>query len=223
MVGVMISEADLDLTDFGGSFDRPGDSAETRRMGTHDKTVDNRDGEGTGTAAKKPVFLRLFLQSERRLYAYILTLVPSRADAEDILQEASLVMWDKFREHEPPADFAAWGCRIAYYKVLEFFKKSTRSKVRFSQAMLERVAETAIEHADALQLDERREALAGCMEKLPARDRELLTRRFTEGATTQSTAESLGRSVDAVYKSLSKIRHVLFDCVHRTLAAGGHA
>ena len=97
-----------------------------------------------------------------------------------------------------------------------------------SQEMLERVAETAIEHADALQLDERREALAGCMEKLASRDRELLARRFSEGATTQSTAEAVGRSVDAVYKALSKIRQGLLDCVHRTLVhgnlpAGGHA
>ena len=60
-----------------------------------------------------------------------------------MLQEASLVMWDKFDEHAPPDDFAAWGCRIAYFKVLDFYKKCQRSRVKFSQAMLERVAETA--------------------------------------------------------------------------------
>src|SRR5947199_7816436 len=84
--------------------------------------------------AKGKAFLRLFLQNERRLYAYIVTLLPNRTDADDVLQEASLVMWDKFDDQHPPDDFAAWGCRIAYYKVLDFCKKRHRSRVLFSQA-----------------------------------------------------------------------------------------
>src|SRR3954452_5491396 len=178
-------------------------------------------GGGNGGQSKGKVFLRLFLQNERRLYAYILTLLPHRADADDVLQEASLVMWDKFDAEQPPLDFTAWGCRIAYFKVLDFCKKRQRSRVLFSQAMLERVAETAVEQSATLQLDERREALAGCIAKLNARDRDLLTRRFAEGATVQSTATQVGRSADAVYKALAKIRQALFECVTRALAAGG--
>jgi RNA polymerase sigma-70 factor (ECF subfamily) len=172
------------------------------------------------TPAKGRLFLRLFLQNERRLYAYILTLLPHRADADDILQEASLVMWDKFDDRQPPDDFTAWGCRIAYFKVLDFYKKARRARVRFCQAMLDRLAETAAEHAGALQLDERREALTGCLEKLPRRDQDLLARRFAPGATTRSAAEQVGRSVDAVYKALAKIRQALFDCVTRCLHEG---
>jgi len=174
--------------------------------------------EESSKPAKGKLFLRLFLQNKRRLYAYVLTLLPNRTDADDVLQEASLVMWDKFDELHPPDDFTAWGCRIAYFKVLDFYKKRQRSRVCFSQAMLERIAETAIEQAATLQLDERREALGGCIEKLNIRDRDLLTRRLAEGATTQSTAAQVGRSADAVYKALAKIRQALFDCVTRALA-----
>src|SRR5437870_13081465 len=88
----------------------------------------------TGPAPGK-AFLRLFLQNERRLYAYILTLLPNRSDADDVLQEASMVMWDKFDDEHPPDNFAAWGCRISYFKVLDFCKKRQRSRVVFSQAM----------------------------------------------------------------------------------------
>src|SRR5262249_31334209 len=153
---------------------------------------------------KVKLFLRLFLQNERRLYAYILTLLPNRADADDLLQEASLVMWDRFDERHPPDNFTAWGCRIAYFKILDFYKTSRRGPVRFSQEMLERVAETAVEQADALQLDERREALAGCIGKLHPKDRDLLTRRLAVGASTSSVAAQVGRSTDAVYKALAK-------------------
>ncbi len=181
-------------------------------------TADEPDTAGPD---KSKQFLRLFLRHERRLYAYILTLLPHRADADDVLQQASLVMWDKFDADHPPTDFGAWGCRIAYFKVLDFYKQHHRSRVCFSQPMLERLAETATEQAGPLQLDERREALSRCVEKLPPRERELLGCRYAEGATTRSTAEHLGRSVDAVYKALAKIRLALFECVSRTLAGEG--
>jgi RNA polymerase sigma-70 factor (ECF subfamily) len=183
-----------------------------------DNGLKDHSPPGAGTrAANGRLFLRLFLRNERRIYAYIVTLLPNRADADDVFQEASIVMWDKFDDRHPPEDFAAWGCRIAYFKVLDYYRKRQRCRVRFSQAMLERVAETAIEQASVLQLDDRRDALAACLEKLPPRDQDLLERRFAPGSTTQSTAAAVGRSVDAVYKALAKIRQALFDCVTRTL------
>jgi len=180
-------------------------------------------GAEAAAARKSKLFLRLFLQNERRLYAYVFTLVHNRTDADDLLQETSLVMWDKFDPHNPPTDFTAWGCRIAYFKVLDFHKRSSRNRVRFSQATLERVADTASAQADVLQLDDRRAALAGCVEKLSPRDRELLVRRFADGATTQSTSEQTGRSVEAVYKALARVRQALFECVQRTLAREGRS
>jgi RNA polymerase sigma-70 factor (ECF subfamily) len=183
--------------------------------------VEERGGDlalNEPSPGKGKAFLRLFLENERRLYAYIVTLLANRADADDVLQEASLVMWDKFDDAQPPNDFAAWGCRIAYFKVLDFVKKQKRSRLCFGETLMERLAETTVEHSAALQLDERREALAGCIEKLRPQDRDLLARRFSSGATTQSVAAEVGRSVEAVYKALSKIRLALFQCVHKALA-----
>lgn len=190
---------------------------------------------GTGLDARPPaapadrppdknrLFLSLFLQNQRRLYAYILTLLPNRADADDVLQETSLVMWDKFDAGQPPGDFLAWARRVAYHKVLDFYKKTHRAEARLSRVFLERVAGSAAERGDALRLDDRREALAACFEKLAPKDRDLLTRRLARGATTRSTSEQLGRSVDAVYKALAKVRHSLLECVQKSLAREGHS
>src|SRR3954452_9294105 len=104
-----------------------------------DRPEPRAPGPDASRPAKSKQFLRLFLQNERRLYAYILTLLPNRADADDGLQEARLVMWDKFDDRHPPNDFAAWGCRIAYFKVLDFYKKGRRCKVKFCQALLDRL------------------------------------------------------------------------------------
>jgi RNA polymerase sigma-70 factor (ECF subfamily) len=172
---------------------------------------------------KNKLFLRQFLQNERRLRAYILTLLPNRTDADDVLQETSLTMWDKFDPAAPPTEFLAWARRVAYHKVLDFYKRSQRAQARLSQIFLTRLAEAAADPAGTLRLDDRREALAGCVEKLPPQDRELLTRRFADGATTQSASEQLGRSVDAVYKALARLRESLFRCVENTLAREGRS
>ena len=169
------------------------------------------------SADKHKLFLRTFLQNERRLYAYVLTLVPNRADADDVLQETSIVMWDKFDPAAPPAEFLAWGRKVAYHKVLDHYKKAGRARVRLSQAFLDRVAESAA-NTDVAECDSRRDALARCVERLQPKHRDLLARRFADGATTQSTSEQVGRSVEAVYKSLAKIRRTLFECVQQTLA-----
>src|SRR5438105_538932 len=87
---------------------------------------------------------------------------------------------------------------VSVFKILDGYKRGQRSKVVFSQAMLDRVAETAAEQAETLQLDERREALAGCVEKLGRRQRDLLAQRFADGASTRSTSERVGRSVESV-------------------------
>jgi len=175
-------------------------------------THDGDEGLNKGRA-----FLGPFLKAEGRIFTFILTLLPHREDAEDVLQEASALMWEKFDERTPPNDFVAWGSRIAYFRVQEHRRKKRRERVVFSERMMEQVAETMTGEAKALRLDDRREMIARCLNKLGRRDRELLTQRLKEGATTRSTADLIGRSVDAVYKSMAKIRKNLLDCVARTL------
>jgi RNA polymerase sigma-70 factor, ECF subfamily len=173
------------------------------------------------TPDKNKLFLRLFLQNQRGLYAYVLTLLPNRADADDVLQETSLVMWDKFDANGPPNDFLAWGRRIAYHKILDLYKKTQRVRAHLSRIFVERIGQSTSNEAEALRQEERRTALAACIEKLPPRERDLLNRRFAEGSTTVSTSEQLGLSVDAVYKALARVRQSLFDCVERSLAREG--
>ena len=173
------------------------------------------------SGSKARAFLGLFLKAQRRIFAYILTLMPHRADAEDVLQEVSAVMWGKFDESRPPDDFVAWGCRIAYFRVRLHLRNMRRQRVVYSDEMLERLAETMAEEAEALELSERLEALNGCFQKLGRHDRELIAERLKAGATVRSTAEALGRSVDTVYKAMSRIRKAVFDCVARALHSEG--
>ena len=53
-------------------------------------------------------FLVLFQQHERQIYGYILSLVPNIASADDISQNTSLRLWERFDQFDPNKDFGAW-------------------------------------------------------------------------------------------------------------------
>ncbi len=77
------------------------------------------------------------------MYAYSLTLVPHRPDAEDIFQNVGVTLWEKFDEFEEGTNFGAWACRIAWFKVLDFQQKRQRVPTPLSQSVLEKIKQTA--------------------------------------------------------------------------------
>ena len=66
-----------------------------------------------------------------------------------------------------------------------------------------------------------REALAQCLRKLHARDRELVLTRYEPGNGVPEAAQRSGRSLDAAYKALSRIRKLLFGKLNRPVAFVG--
>src|SRR5262249_4538102 len=92
----------------------------------------------------------LMTRHQRQIFSYIYALAPTRHDAEDLLQETSLVVCEKFHEFEDGTDFVAWACQIAYWRVRYSRQKYVRSKITFDQEILDAVAKTADEMADEL-------------------------------------------------------------------------
>ena len=95
-------------------------------------------------------FLDHFSKEARRIYGYILTLLPNWADADDVFQDTNRVLWEKFPEFEPGTDFFAWSMRVAQYQVMNYRQKQQRSKLVFSEDFIQTVAEKAEQEADLL-------------------------------------------------------------------------
>lgn len=165
---------------------------------------------------RRKQLMTLMTRHQRQIFAYIYTLVPDRPDAEDLLQETSLVICEKFEEFRPGSDFVAWACQIAWWRIRYSRQKFARSKVIFDDEVLAKVAQTAGEMAQ--ELDGRHEALAGCLKKLAPRDRELVLTRYEPGSGVAEAARRSGRSMDAAYKALNRLRKLLHDCVTNELA-----
>jgi RNA polymerase sigma-70 factor (ECF subfamily) len=182
--------------------------------------MDSEPNEITSLDRSKQL-MRLMTQHQRRIFGYIYTLVPDRHDAEDILQETSVVICEKFEQFKPGTDFAAWACQIAYWEVRRARQKFARAKVVFNQEVVDAVAQTAAEMIP--EVSARHEALSRCLQKLHPRDRELVLTRYEPGCGVELAAQRSGRSLEAAYKALGRIRKLLHDCVSNQLSLEGAA
>ncbi|MBN1845360.1 MAG: sigma-70 family RNA polymerase sigma factor [Sedimentisphaerales bacterium] len=162
-------------------------------------------------------FLPLLTMNHHRIYGYILSLLPVRADADDIMQEATLIMWKKFADFKPGTDFVSWGIAIArnlllnyrknkYYKVLHLNDEAVK--------MIEAKSESFIQ-----EVDRRMDVLKQCVKKLPGRDRLLIRLRHEYEMPVKIIAERLGKNIKTIYKSLARIQDALARCIRRTLVA----
>ena len=163
-------------------------------------------------------FARLLHEAQRQLFGFIFAMLQNRADAEDVYQQCAVVLWKKFAAFTPGTSFTAWAIRVAQYEIKDFVKSRRRQKVFFSDGMLDAISVSY--QARAFESENQRlEALASCLEKLSERDRSLLMQCYAVNRDYSKIALSEGKTIAAIYQTISRIRRLLFNCIQRTMAA----
>lgn len=187
--------------------------------GQQEFSVPSASGEMT-QEQRREAFARLFAQHDRWLFSYLVILLRSPADAEEVFQEVCVVLWREYEKFELGTDFVRWVAVIANNQVYRFRAKRRRTGFQLDEQTMNLVADTAVNRADLFEY--RREALRRCMRKLSPGDRKIVHECYDHQSTTFKTAaQQLGRPVNTVYKALNRIRRMLHECIDRTLAAEG--
>lgn len=162
------------------------------------------------------LFLRAFTAQEPAIRAFVRRLVPSRADADDVMQEVAIVLWEKFGEFREGAEFRPWAFGVARFKVLSWLRDKGRDRLVLDEDVVGRLADEA--ESDEPRLDRQRRALEVCAEKLAPGQRELLMEAYQPGMRIQDVAANSGRTVPGFYQWLHRVRRALLDCVRRELS-----
>ena len=161
-------------------------------------------------------FVALLTNSQRKLHAYIFSLVWNPADADDVLQETNIVLLKKAAEYDSSRDFLPWALAIARFQALAGLKRRQRLRFVFDDALATCLADDAAREDPVFEA--RRLALATCLQKLPPAHRDLLLRRYEPKAVVGDMAATLGLSLKALSDRLRRIREKLLHCIVRTLA-----
>ncbi len=165
---------------------------------------------------RNDIFVRLLNAAHRRLLGYLVSLLGNRHDAEDVLQRTSVTLWRKFGTFEQGTDFIAWASTVAFYEAKNFQRMAARSRLRFSDELLETLAAERLE--DLGNTNGRIDALEHCLQKVDETGRKLIEAVYGEGGDIGVLAEQMGRARQTLYNKLNIIRRALADCVTRRLA-----
>jgi RNA polymerase sigma-70 factor, ECF subfamily len=171
-------------------------------------------------SALTEAFASLYARHHVDLLRYVLTLVPDRAQAEDIVQETARILWQKASEYDPALPFLPWARRFAYFEVLKFRRREGLRRRFFSDTLVETLADER-PAADEF-LEARRRALSGCLANLDEPSRRLLADRYSgpHGSVTDLAAQR-GATPNALYLALHRIRLRLLDCIRQSLKSKG--
>jgi RNA polymerase sigma-70 factor, ECF subfamily len=175
------------------------------------------DDRNAPDARRAEEFLDLYSPCQRWLYVYIVTLIGNPVDAHDVLQDTSLILWEKFDQFELGTSFAAWAREVARYRVLRYRQVRANDAPILDPRALDALA-LRLGEGDPCEDQLRAETLVGCVEALSDADRELIRLRYLGGIRVKVLSQRLRRSENAVSQSLGRIRRLLRRCVEEAVA-----
>lgn len=181
--------------------------------------MENLETVSSNCASRQDEFIELLTSHKHQIFNYIFCVLHSLADAEDVFQQTSIALWQNFAQFESNTDFGAWASKFARHRILNFLRSKRRERLFFSENLIEQLSDCPLDSNEA-QVSRLR-ALGECRQRLADNDQKLISMCYG-GESICDVALEIGRPVQAVYKSLARIRRMLFDCIERRLAREGH-
>jgi RNA polymerase sigma-70 factor, ECF subfamily len=161
-------------------------------------------------------FVEALTGAQRKLYAYICTLMFGDAAAADVLQETNLALWARASDFDFDRPFLPWAMGFARNRILSYRRTQSRTRLVFSNDLFELVDKDCAKIVAAT--DNRMIALQRCLGKLNPRHAQLIRDRYITKATVKELAARLGTTAVNVASELFRVRKRLALCIERRLA-----
>jgi RNA polymerase sigma-70 factor, ECF subfamily len=169
---------------------------------------------------KRDRVLKAAFDCRLELTAYARSLLGNYNAADDVLQEAMLVVVKKFDQFQEGTSVLAWCRSIVRLEVLRLRQRNQRDRSLANRLLDDAIdasfeefqAERQSGHADSV-----REALGHCFEQVPDRGRRVLEARFVDELSYEKIGERLGMKIEAVRKALFRLKKQVRTCVETNL------
>lgn len=157
-------------------------------------------------------FTRLLLESEPVLLRSILVVVPNRTEAREIMQETAVALWRQFASYDPDRPFINWAMGFCRIETRRFLARQQR-RAQLTEEAVE-VLQQEMQQKQAPDFGSAIERhLASCLGKLPDKHRRIIKGYYHDGRSPEWLSETEGRTVEAIYKALQRIRRDLQKCI----------
>lgn len=165
---------------------------------------------------KEKQFFRLFMQHQRSIFCYILMNVRNADDARDVMQDAAVIMWQKYTIEDQEERFLGWSLAIARNLIKQYYQKLKRDHLIFCDELLSEIEDRS--RAQIESYEDYVAALRKCLARLDARQRQLLSLKYERGMKVKDISRHVQRSTEAIYKIISRTQAALQRCILKSMA-----
>ena len=168
---------------------------------------------------KRDRVLKEALQCRIELVAYARSLLGNYTAAEDVVQEAFLVVMKKFDQFQEGTSMLTW-CRSIVRVVILRMNQQGRREQTLADRLLEDAIVGAFDEFQTARNDDTeawQQALKRCLERVPQRAHSVLKARFADELSYRQIGKRLGMTLEAVRKALFRYKKQVRSCVETSL------
>lgn len=167
------------------------------------------------------LFTQQWTLHQGSVQAYLASFLGNTTEVDDALQEVAVVVWQKGPHGEEPSAFLAYCLACARRIALAARRKQGNARLEVlspevAAILADRVAFQ--EQQEEAPSGERVLALRKCLKRIKPDQRALLESRYSGESKDEllAFAKRGGKSMDAIYKTLERLRELLRVCVERS-------
>jgi len=161
----------------------------------------------------------LFDKYSPRLYNFSLKYLKSVEEAEEIVQEVFMYIWDKREGLKPESSFNAYIFTIAYNIIKKYFIKKARENA-FKDDLIYALLQEENRLDQIIDYKLLLEKVEKLVEALPTRRKEIFIKRKYEGLSVKQIAAQMGISPNTVENQLASAQKSLLDEFKKEKLAG---
>lgn len=172
-------------------------------------TLENENDEGLMARVRRgdhQAFSYLVQRHSSRFYAVAYRMLNNSAEAEDVVQDAFLKLWNKpdMWNEKKNAKFTTWFYRVVTNAAID--KARRYVKVVSGDQVFEHMADTRDNAEKQMYENETQAGLENAIQALPDRQRAALNLCFYEGLSNKEAADVLGVNIKALESLLMRAK-----------------
>ena len=154
-------------------------------------------------------FNRLAVKYQERIYWHARRMTGNHLDADEIVQEVLMVLYNKLKTFEFKSSFYTWIYTITNTRSINYLKKKSL-KSFFS---LDEISNRKFEQKDVIDVIESKQKIESAMQKLPVKQREVFIMRNFDEMSYEEISQITGKNVGTLkanyFHALNKIKELV--------------
>lgn len=162
-------------------------------------------------------FYLLYERYCRRLHGFVLRYIKQKEDAEEIVQEVFVKIWESRNKIDAYSSFEAFLFTIAYNTTISLLRKRITEEKYLKHMQSLQQPDSTTDLIDEIHFKELNDQVQTLLNELTPRQKEIFQLSREEGLTHDEIAKKLGISVNTVKKHISNTLSLIKSRIDNTM------